>query len=136
MKTIITISIAAVIATLIGCEATARSDKNELTWQKTTSYEKIMAQKAGSNPIQPRNWKKQHAEYTQCVVTHFGSYFDDPFVIKGDGDQYYGWTTADLAAFAYCPARAILNAACIPLSMIKEPPGTLSTSNLDQKIEN
>lgn len=136
MKTIISICLVSVIATLIGCEATAQSDKKELTWQKTTSYEKIMAQKPETSPLKPRNWDNKKAQYTQCVVTHFGSYFDDPFVTKGDGDEYYGWTFMDLAAFAYCPARFIVNTVCVPVSMIKEPPGVLTTTDLDQEIDN
>ncbi len=119
-----------------GCEATAKSDKLEPGWQKTASYEKIMATPATQpSPLVHRNWKISQAHYTECIVTHFGSYFDDEFATQGDGNDTYGWTEADILAAVYCPVRFVVNTVCVPISMIKEPPGVLTTSYLDQSAE-
>jgi hypothetical protein len=121
-------------ATLVGCEATAKSDQCEPRWQTTTSYNKIMSTKAGPSPIQDRTWTHTVACYEPPVVTHFGSYFDDPIVICGDGNDTYGWTWFDPLAVAYSPARFAVNTLAVPVSMVKEPPGVLQCSNLDQQV--
>ncbi len=124
------------LAVLAGCEATAKSDKLEPGWQKTASYEKIMATPATQpSPLVHRKWKISQANYTECVVTHFGSYFDDEFATQGDGNDTYGWTEADILAAIYCPVRFVINTVCVPISMIKEPPGVLTSSDLDQSAE-
>ena len=121
---------------LSGCEATAKSDRMEPGWQKTASYEKIMATPATQpSPLVHRSWKISEANYTECVVTHFGSYFDDEFAKYGDGNDTLGWTDADILAAVYCPIRFVINTVCVPISMIKEPPGVLTTSYLDQPAE-
>jgi len=136
MKSVMIIFLLAILAVIAGCEATAKSDKLEPGWQKTTSYERIMQTPTTQpGPLTPRKWEVSQAHYTECIVTHFGSYFDDEFATKGDGNDTYGWTEMDLVAFGYCPARFIINTLCVPISMIKEPPGVLTTSYLDQQTE-
>lgn len=134
-KTIIATGLLAALATVItGCEATAKSDLAEPTWQGTASYERIFAQKATAGPIARRPWPQTTAGYEPCIVTHFGSYYDDPFVTTGDGDNAYGWTALDAVAFGYSPARFVVNTLAVPISMIKEPPGILTTTDLDIPI--
>ncbi len=136
MKNMLILFSLTIFAGMIGCEATARSDKLEPSWQKTASYKKIMQMPTTQpSPLTPRKWEVSKAHYAECVVTHFGSYFDDEFVTKGDGNDTYGWSGMDLVAFGYCPARFIINTLCVPISMIKEPPGVLVTSHLDQQTE-
>lgn len=120
---------------MVGCEATAKSDLAEPTWQPTASYEKAFAQPKTASVIVPRQWPESAAAYEPCRVTHFGSYYDDPFVTTGDGDNAYGWTGMDWLAMAYSPARFVANTAAVPVSMIKEPPGVLTTTDLDQANE-
>jgi len=120
---------------LVGCEATAISDKHEPGWQTTPSYDKIQAKTAEPSPIKARQWAPTVAEYTSPVVTHFGSYYDDPFVTQGDGNKTYGWTFMDLAAAGYSPARFVVNTVAFPVSMVKEPPCVLQCTNLDQPVE-
>lgn len=124
-------------AVLVGCEATAKSDRAEPGWQTTTSYDKIMSiENPPPSPIENRPWTSTVAFYEPPVVTHFGSYFDDPIITNGDGNDTYGWTCFDLLAVAYSPARFTVNTLAVPISMIKEPPGVLQTTNLDQKLDN
>jgi len=130
-----TIVLAALIAgcciILAGCEATAKSDRMEPTWQPTASYETIFAKTATTSPIERRKWAKTYARYEPCIVTHFASYFDDEFVTMGDGNDTHGWTIMDAAAVAYSPARFVVNVLAVPVSMIKDPPGVLVCGNLD-----
>jgi hypothetical protein len=119
---------------MVGCEATAKSDKCEPGWQTTTSYEKVMSTQGQPSPIKPRQWPATVAEYTAPTVTHFGSYYDDPFVTEGDGNDTYGWTCMDLLAVAYSPTRFVINTVAIPVSMVKEPPCVLQCTNLDQPM--
>ncbi len=122
-------------ATFVGCEATGKSDQGEPRWQTTTSYNKIMSTKvSGPSPIKDREWAPTVACYELPVVTHFGSYFDDPIVTDGDGNDTYGWTLFDPFAVAYSPARFAVNTIAVPISMVKEPPGVLQTTNLDQQV--
>ncbi len=132
MKLLLVLGLAALVA---GCEATAVSDRNEPGWQTTPSYDKIMSAKGTPNPTKPRSWPATKAEYEPPVVTHFGSYFDDPFVYCGDGNDTYGWTWMDPVAVVYSPARMVVNTVAVPVSMIKEPPGVLQCTNLDQELE-
>jgi len=120
---------------LAGCEATAKSDLAEPTWQPTATYEKAFAQPRTTSVIEPRQWPESQAAYEPCRVTHFGSYYDDPFVTNGDGDSAYGWTGMDWLARVYSPARMAVNTVAVPVSMIKEPPGVLPTTDLDQANE-
>jgi len=123
----------ALVLLLLGCEATAISDSAEPTWEPTASYDYIMGQMIAQKPAKPTRWASVHkAHYQSGAVTHFGSYYDDPFVIKGDGDDLYGWTWMDAAAFGYCPARFVANTICVPISMIKEPPGVLVSEDRDE----
>jgi len=124
-------ALAAILMILAGCEATAKSDKMERQWQRTASYEKIFSVKAKPSPIRPRKWAGTQATYEPCTVTHFAGYFDDEFVTVGDGDDAYGWTWADAAAFGYSPFRFIVNTICVPASMVKDPPGVLVTTDLE-----
>ena len=115
-----------------GCEATARSDRAEPRWQTTASYDKIISAKTEPSPIKPRQWSASQASYQEPAATHFGSYFDDEFVTAGDGDDAYGWTWRDTVAVFYCPVRFGINALAVPVSMVKEPPGVLVTTNMDE----
>ncbi|MFA5864929.1 MAG: hypothetical protein WC975_09610 [Phycisphaerae bacterium] len=118
---------------LVGCEATARSDRSEPHWQTTASYDKIMSVPATQpSPIENRIWSETVATYEAPVVAHFGSYFNDPMV--SDIEYTYGWTLMDLASVAYSPARFAVNTVAVPVSMVKEPPGVLQSANLDQPI--
>lgn len=119
---------------LAGCEATAHSDRTEPKWHTTASYDSIMSEQAvNPSPIAPRQWPATQAVYQPCTVTHFGSYFDDDFVYLGDGDDLYGWTWRDAVAFGYSPARFVVNTVCVPLSMVKEPPAVLVTTDIEQR---
>jgi hypothetical protein len=122
-------------AMLAGCEATERSDRGEPGWQPTASYDKIMSAPATQpSPVKPRAWNSTVAKYEPPVVTHFGSYFEDPLVTQGDGNDTYGWTLMDLAAVGYSPARFVVNTLAVPISMVKEPPCVLQCTSLDQRI--
>lgn len=124
------------IGLVAGCEATAKSDRCERHWETTPSYEKIMAAPATQpSPIQARTWQAASATYAPPVVTHFGSYFEDPFVTLGDGNDSYGWTLMDLAAVVCSPARFVVNTVAVPVSMVKEPPCVLQCRDLDQPVE-
>ncbi|NLE29913.1 MAG: hypothetical protein GX629_09625 [Phycisphaerae bacterium] len=122
-------------AILAGCEATAKSDMAEPTWEKTASYEKIMSAPSVTSPLTPRSWEQTHADPEPSIVTHFGSYFEDPIVQCGDGNDTYGWTWLDPGAVFYSPVRYTINFIALPISMIKEPPGVLQCTDLDQPIE-
>jgi len=117
---------------LVGCEATAKSGRLEPAWQTTASYEKVFQQTARPSQLRRRNWVPSLAAYEPCVVAHFGSYFDDEFVTTGDGDETFGWTLMDTAAICYSPARFVVNTLAVPISMIKDPPGVLTTTTLDK----
>jgi len=119
---------------VVGCDATAKSDKCAPGWETTPSYEKVMSREGEPSPIKPRVWSPTVAVYEEPVVTHFGSYFNDPFVTEGDGNDTYGWTCMDLLAVPYSPARFVVNTVAVPVSMVKEPPCVLQCTNLDQPI--
>jgi hypothetical protein len=119
---------------LVGCEATAKSDMMEPTWDKTPSYDKIMSATPEPSPIPRRTWQHGEASPEPSTVTHLPSYFDDPIVTDGDGNDTYGWTFLDPAAVAYSPARYAVNFIALPVSMVKEPPATLLCTDLDQPI--
>jgi hypothetical protein len=123
------------LAGLIGCEATAKSDMCEPGWQKTASYEKAMSKPTQPSPITQRDWLATTAEYAAPIVTHFPSWFEDPIVIDGDGNDTYGWTGFDTLAAFYSPCRYVVNLVALPVSMIKEPPGVLVCTNLDQELQ-
>jgi len=131
------IAVAVLTLVLVGCQATAISDRLGPTWQPTASYDYITEQQRSPLPAQAARWSsEQRVDYQAGTVWHFGSYFDDPFVSRGDGDGLYGWTWMDAAAFGYCPARFIVNTVAVPVSMIKEPPGVAISENRDQFVEN
>ena len=132
-KAIMLFLVLSFIVVMSGCEATAKSDLNEPGWQTTASYDKIMTTASEPSPMKKRSWNCNYAAYEAPVVTHFGSYFNDPFT-DGDCNDSYGWTLMDLGAVAYSPARFAVNALAVPVSMVKEPPGVLQCTNLDQSI--
>jgi len=121
-------------AVLVGCEAAARSDQLEPGIQTTASYETIFSLPAKPSPIKPKNWAPVKATYAAPVVTHFPSWYLDEFATEGDGNDTYGWTWVDALAFGYCPARFFVNTVALPVSAVKQPPGVLVTTDLDEPI--
>lgn len=119
---------------LAGCEATAKSDMMEPSWETTASHEKFKSAPPMQSPITPRTWEQTQAIPEPSTVTHFGSYFDDPIVVNGDGNDTYGWTWLDPGAVFYSPVRYVVNVVAVPVSMVKEPPGVLQCTDLDQPI--
>lgn len=137
MKAILTVVCGMVVTGILaGCEATAKSDMAEPTWEKTASYEKITSVPPVASPIKPRTWEPTCANPEPSTVTHFGSYFEDPIVQCGDGNDTYGWTWLDPGAVFYSPTRYVVNLLALPVSMVKEPPGVLQCTDLDQPIAN
>ena len=122
-------------AILTGCEATAKCDDFDPSVEKTPSSEAIMAKVPQPSPITHRTWADTSALYAAPVVTHFPYWYEDPFVVNGDGNDSYGWTGTDWLAMVYCPCRFVVNTVGIPASMIKEPPGVCVSTDLDQKLE-
>lgn len=120
---------------LPGCQVSAPSYTPETRWPTTASYDKIMSLPAGESAIKPRPWPISEANYEPLALTHFASYYLDPFVTEGDQNDTYRWTASDAVAVVYCPARFIVNTIAIPVSMIKEPPGVLVTTRLDEPEE-
>jgi hypothetical protein len=56
-------------------------------------------------------------------VPHYPLWWEDPFEDKGDGNQQFSWTLADVAATPYSLARYILNTIAWPVSAIVTLPG-------------
>ena len=82
-------------------------------------------------PAPPRNrgWDPVAVSSTSGAVTHYPLYFEDPFEDKAHGrtDEtsphnvyHIGWE--DYIALAYCPTRAVLNGALLPISAVVTPP--------------
>ncbi len=123
------------VAILAGCEATAKSDRAEPGWQTTTSYDRIMAvENPPPSPMKKREWSPTVARYEPPVVTHFASYFEDPIVVYGDGNDTYGWTWFDPVAVPFSAGWFALDTVAIPISLVKQPPCVLYTTNLDQQV--
>jgi hypothetical protein len=121
-------------AMLAGCEATAKSDHFDPCVERTASSEAIMTKVPQPSPITPRTWQETSAQYAAPVVTHFPYWYEDPVVVKGDGNDTYGWTGDDWLAMVYCPCRFVVNTVGMPISMIKDPPGKMMCTDLDQPI--
>jgi len=119
---------------LAGCELAASQERKTAGWEPTASYDQIMSAPSEPSPIQTRHWAPTQARYEKPTVSHFPSYFLDPFETRGDGVDGYGWSYMDLAAVAYSPARFVVNTVAIPVSMVKDPPWKLICTNLDQPI--
>jgi len=121
-------------ATLLsaGCSATALSDKLEPTWQTTASYDYIMSYSTDYRPPRMRDWSLRPARYKAGTVTHLPFYYEDPFVVEGDGDETYGWTGMDLVAFVYSPCRFIVNTLALPASVVRQPPVLLVGEDRDE----
>jgi len=121
-------------AVLAGCDATAKSDNFDPSVERTASSIAIMSKVSQPSPITPRTWYESAAETAAPGVTHFPYWYEDPFVVKGDGNDTYGWTGCDWLAMVYCPCRFVVNTVGLPVSMIKEPPGVLVCTDMDQEI--
>ncbi len=79
-----------------------------------------------------RDWKVVPVAAESGAVTHWPTYFEDPFVDKGDGreglNKYrLGWE--DYVALPYCYARFTLNWLMFPASAVVTPPWTLMESD-------
>ncbi len=87
-------------------------------------------------PTQPRDWPPSHTAPESGIVLHYPSYFEDPFVDKGDGrtnetnphDVYRaGWE--DYVAAPYSFARFTANWLLLPVSAVVTPPWTVMESD-------
>jgi hypothetical protein len=134
MLTLWIVALISALTVLTGCEATGKSDQMEPRWQKTASYETTMQHQQPPLPERKRTWAMVPVRYEAPQVTHFGSYFDDPLIYNGDGNDSYGWSWMEGAWALLGPARFVANTVAVPVSMVKEPPGVLQIRNLDQKI--
>jgi hypothetical protein len=79
-----------------------------------------------------RDWEVVPLAAESGVVTHWPTYFEDPFVDKGDGreglNKYrLGWE--DYIAMPYCYSRFTLNWLMLPVSAVVTPPWTLMESD-------
>lgn len=94
----------------------------------TPSAEGIRASARGP-AVRQRKWPGTEARTEPCGVPHFPTWTEDPFEDKGDGNDEFTWTLADLTATFYCPARWTVNLFGMPASVVATPPGTTMISD-------
>ena len=83
-------------------------------------------------PQRQRDWEQCPCCAANGAVTHWPTYFEDPFVDKGHGREglnkyHVGWE--DYVAMPYVYARYTLNWLMLPVSAIVTPPCTLMVSD-------
>lgn len=113
------------LAAMCGCEATAGYDLTDVHQRQTASYKYVFEQASSDTHQRTRTWTESTVAYEDVAVTHFPFWFEDPFVVDGDGNDSYGWTGMDYVAMVYCPLRGAVNLFGLPASMVVEPPGIL-----------
>ena len=95
----------------------------------TASVEGTLAQQAAPSSRQHRGTEATLISPQDGTVGHYPLRWEDPFEDRGSDDGQYAWTWEDYVAMPYGLARFILNTACLPASVVVQPPVPLMSSD-------
>lgn len=97
------------------------------TW--TTPSEQGVIASNRTPVVRQRKSPSLEAQRARDGVSHYPTWFEDPFEDKGDGNAKFTWTAADYIALPYSPARFLLNVVGLPVSVVVTPPFTPMVSD-------